>query len=439
MIRNSISRAPLGHRWWHNDPDCLMLGKHTSLTDEEVASAATVVAMTCGLLLLSDDLPKISPRRLQIISKIFPLTGVTAIVLDLHNCRNDGLPSLMRLWCTDRYMLHDSFHSQSSVGTSNNNNNNNSTMVDTENSAATFFARHVSFTPSDDLYDPSERKRSCIHVTKGMGTWSVISISNWSNKATVVQVPLAAITSPPQTGWTDDDDAVGEGTRTPYSKPTTTNGVVVAYHVFGFWSERYTYVEKVSYSSSSSGTTTASCLPRTAIRQRLLPHETEVFHIKEVTPVLPQYIGSSIHFSCGHEVRYFHADDNSVHIHLKTSHQRSGSIYVFIPRQDIDKIRVWMYESNPHLPSSSSDVEQQQHQAKQQRQIPFSVVGNTPTISTAGSINPIMPSVSDNGDGANNDRTNHHHSPRLLGRVLRIPVVIHADHRRHDGEIKIEF
>ena len=25
MIRNSITRAPLGHRWWHNDPDCLML------------------------------------------------------------------------------------------------------------------------------------------------------------------------------------------------------------------------------------------------------------------------------------------------------------------------------------------------------------------------------------------------------------------------------
>ena len=89
MIRNSIARAPFGHRFWHNDPDCLMLGEHTRLTDEEVASAATVVAMTCGMLLLSDDLPKVKPKRMQIVSKIFPLTGVSAVVLDLHST-NDG-------------------------------------------------------------------------------------------------------------------------------------------------------------------------------------------------------------------------------------------------------------------------------------------------------------------------------------------------------------
>jgi hypothetical protein len=49
----------MGHRWWHNDPDCLMFGEHTRLTDDEVASAASIVAMTCGMLLLSDDLPKV--------------------------------------------------------------------------------------------------------------------------------------------------------------------------------------------------------------------------------------------------------------------------------------------------------------------------------------------------------------------------------------------
>ena len=78
MIRNSVNRAPLGHRWWHNDPDCLMLGNHTKLTNEEVASAASIVAMTCGMLLLSDDLPNVDPERMRIVSKIFPLTGMVS-------------------------------------------------------------------------------------------------------------------------------------------------------------------------------------------------------------------------------------------------------------------------------------------------------------------------------------------------------------------------
>ena len=46
MIRNSTTRACLGHRWWHNDPDCVLLGETTSLSDNEVVSAASIVAMT---------------------------------------------------------------------------------------------------------------------------------------------------------------------------------------------------------------------------------------------------------------------------------------------------------------------------------------------------------------------------------------------------------
>ncbi len=46
MIRNSTTRACLGHRWWHNDPDCVLLGETTSLSDNEVISAASIVAMT---------------------------------------------------------------------------------------------------------------------------------------------------------------------------------------------------------------------------------------------------------------------------------------------------------------------------------------------------------------------------------------------------------
>ncbi|OEU16024.1 glycoside hydrolase, partial [Fragilariopsis cylindrus CCMP1102] len=74
MIRNSMSRAPMGHRWWQNDPDCLLLGESTKLTHEEVVSAASIIAMTCGMLLISDDLSKVSQDRLQVLNRIVPMT-----------------------------------------------------------------------------------------------------------------------------------------------------------------------------------------------------------------------------------------------------------------------------------------------------------------------------------------------------------------------------
>jgi hypothetical protein len=94
-----------GHLWAIGGgttyPDCLLLGKTTKLTDLEVASAASIVAMTCGMLLLyQDDSPKVPMERMRIASKIYPMTGATATVLDLHST-NDGMPSLLRLWCTD--------------------------------------------------------------------------------------------------------------------------------------------------------------------------------------------------------------------------------------------------------------------------------------------------------------------------------------------------
>lgn len=96
-----MSRSPLGHRWWHNDPDCILLGESTKLTDDEVISAASIVAVTGGMFLLSDDMEKVSEARLSVAKRIFPLTGVTAVPLDLHSTINGGMPSMLRLWCTE--------------------------------------------------------------------------------------------------------------------------------------------------------------------------------------------------------------------------------------------------------------------------------------------------------------------------------------------------
>jgi hypothetical protein len=370
MLRNSISRAPMGHRWWHNDPDCLLLGETTRLTDEEVASAASIVAMTCGMMLLSDDLTKVSLSRMRTLSKIFPMTGVTAVVLDLHST-NDGLPSLLRLWCTDNYDVIDTYRD----GMSNNDDNEE---ID-HNAEATFFARQTSFHPDAELPVPNERKRSCIHVTKGLGTWTVVSLSNWSDRPALVHVPPPALLPPPEAGWGTDeldnflDDFANKDSPGQHG-----------YHVFAFWSSKYTWIPDHRRAQEQG--------PDPTISKKLVAHETEIFHSKPVTPHTPQYIGSDLHFSCGQEVRLFRVSKNTVHISLKTAYNRVGHIFVFVPTQNSDRIRATVNGAKGR----------------------WNTVGN-------------VPKVNENG------------SPRLLGRIIRIMVVVHANGSPHDGQIQLDF
>ena len=58
-IRNILTRAALHQHWWINDPDCLLIRPDTNLTLDEVQSLASVIALTGGSLLVSDDLPKL--------------------------------------------------------------------------------------------------------------------------------------------------------------------------------------------------------------------------------------------------------------------------------------------------------------------------------------------------------------------------------------------
>lgn len=354
MIRNTLSRAPMGHRWWHNDPDCLMLGSHTKLTNEEVASAASIVAMTCGMLLLSDDLPKLPPKRMDICNKIFPLTGVPSIVLDLHST-NDGLPTLLRLWCTDKHGLADSYRESSERH---------------NNAEATFFARQASFRPEVD-YDSSperERRRSCVHVSKGLGTWTVLCISNWLDKPAVVQVPPLALL--PSTDSGDSEGVVAAS--------TTYHG----YHVFAFWSSRYSWLPAIQEYDKEQET----------ITRKLKAHESEIYHVKPVSPNSPQYIGSDLHFSCGREVTNFFTAESHVSLSFDVSYQRDGYVFVFLPVTESKNIRAL----SGGLATSIESV------------------GNTPRLSSNG-------------------------SPQLAGRVFRIAVTIHADGRPTDGVIQINY
>ena len=81
-IQNVLTRLPFHRRWWINDPDCLLLRQETKLSLAEVHSLATVIALSDGMLLLSDDLPALPPERTRIAQVLLPLLGTPACVLD---------------------------------------------------------------------------------------------------------------------------------------------------------------------------------------------------------------------------------------------------------------------------------------------------------------------------------------------------------------------
>lgn len=93
-INNILTRAPLHHHWWINDPDCLLIRPDTRLTLAEVHTLATAIALTGGSLLVSDDLPALPEDRLRLAQVLLPVIGKTAQVIDLFESTP---PALLRV------------------------------------------------------------------------------------------------------------------------------------------------------------------------------------------------------------------------------------------------------------------------------------------------------------------------------------------------------
>ena len=92
-LHNTITRAPLHRRWWINDPDCLLLRKtETQLSDEEVQTLATVVALSGGAAMVSDDLLALDAERRNWLARLCPpLTGRMQVV----DLLEEGRPKLL--------------------------------------------------------------------------------------------------------------------------------------------------------------------------------------------------------------------------------------------------------------------------------------------------------------------------------------------------------
>ncbi|OGO66434.1 MAG: hypothetical protein A2030_06650 [Chloroflexi bacterium RBG_19FT_COMBO_50_10] len=83
-FRNNLNLSALHQRWWWNDPDCLLVrDNHTHLTRWEVQSAVSLVGLSGGMLVSSDDLRKLNSSRLNWVRLLVPNLGLRGMPMDL--------------------------------------------------------------------------------------------------------------------------------------------------------------------------------------------------------------------------------------------------------------------------------------------------------------------------------------------------------------------
>ena len=72
-LTNVFVRAPLHQRLWLNDPDCVVLrGAGSKLSDTEVRTLAASIALSGGLVVVSDELGELPRERLDWLRRMLP-------------------------------------------------------------------------------------------------------------------------------------------------------------------------------------------------------------------------------------------------------------------------------------------------------------------------------------------------------------------------------
>ncbi|HLF28062.1 MAG TPA: glycoside hydrolase family 36 protein [Anaerolineae bacterium] len=82
-VRNVLNRSGMHRKWWLNDPDCLIVRPARHMPEIEVRAWASVVGLSGGLLITSDDLPTLPLSRRRYIDALLPPLGDQALPLDL--------------------------------------------------------------------------------------------------------------------------------------------------------------------------------------------------------------------------------------------------------------------------------------------------------------------------------------------------------------------
>jgi len=103
-MHNTITRSVMHQRWWQNDPDCLLVRESSNLTLAEVRTMASIIGMTGGLMLISDDMDKVTHYRLRIAQTLLPVIGLRPMLIDWADSEH---PQMMRLDLSNQI---DSWH-----------------------------------------------------------------------------------------------------------------------------------------------------------------------------------------------------------------------------------------------------------------------------------------------------------------------------------------
>ncbi len=83
-MRNTLTRSWMQGRLWVNDPDCLLVRTdRTKLTLDETRTLASVIGLSGGMMLSSDDLEKLPAERLDLMSMLLPPLPRSADPVDL--------------------------------------------------------------------------------------------------------------------------------------------------------------------------------------------------------------------------------------------------------------------------------------------------------------------------------------------------------------------
>jgi alpha-galactosidase len=104
-MQNVLTRSMMHNRWWQNDPDCLLIRESSHLTLTEIQSMASLIAMSGGLLLLSDDMHAVSRYRMRIAQTLLPVIGKRPFVLDWADELHPHLTRLDLENCTGAWHL----------------------------------------------------------------------------------------------------------------------------------------------------------------------------------------------------------------------------------------------------------------------------------------------------------------------------------------------
>ncbi len=75
-LLNDLTRASMHRNLWLNDPDCLLVRKKKNqMTEAQTKIMASVMGVSGGMLLVSDDLTKLELDRLTLLKKVFQLNA----------------------------------------------------------------------------------------------------------------------------------------------------------------------------------------------------------------------------------------------------------------------------------------------------------------------------------------------------------------------------